>query len=101
MPEWLAAAPEMPQLMHDYLAQVTSGSLQLRIASEDLRLIEANSRRSARLAVPLVIGASLMIGATVLQALDTQAPRWCGLSLWALGLAAGAVIAFVAALRSR
>ncbi|MGB0133456.1 ubiquinone biosynthesis regulatory protein kinase UbiB [Dokdonella sp.] len=101
VPEWLAAAPDMPQLMHAYLEQVTSGSLQLRIASDDLRRIEAHSGHSARLAVPLVIGASLAIGAALLQALDTQAPRWSGLSLWAIGLAVGAIIAFFVAHRSR
>lgn len=101
VPEWLAAAPDMPQLMHDYLQQVTSGSLQLRIASEDLRKLEANSRHSSRIAVPLVIGATLAICAVLLQLLDREAPQLLGLSVWALGAAAGSVAGFVTALRSR
>jgi ubiquinone biosynthesis protein len=101
VPEWLAAAPDMPQLMHSYLEQVTSGSLQLRIASEDLRKLEANSRRSAGIAVPLVVGATLAICAVLLQVLDSQLPRWSGVSIGAAGLALGAAIGFIAAFRSR
>ena len=101
VPEWLAAAPDMPQLLHSYLQQVTSGSLQLRISSEDLRGLEANSRRAPQLAVHLTLAATLAICAVALQVLDTQTPRIGGLCVWAIGAAAASAIAFVAALRSR
>ena len=101
VPEWLAAAPDMPQLLHSYLEQVTSGHLQLRIASDDLRRIETHSRRSPQLAVRLTLAATLAICAVVLQVLDTQTPRIGGLCLWAIGAAMVSAIAFVAALRSR
>ena len=101
VPEWLAAAPDLPQLVHGYLEQVTSGKLELRIASEDLRRLEAQSRRSPRLAISLTVGATLALCAALLQVFDSSTARWHGLSLIALGAAALAVWAFVRALRTR
>ena len=101
IPEWLAAAPDMPQLAHSYLEQVTSGTLQLRIASEDLRRLEANSRRGPPLAARLTIGATFALCAVGLQVLDTQTLRMGGISAWAIAAALISAIAFVSALRSR
>ena len=101
VPEWLAAAPDLPQLVHGYLEQVTSGKLELRIASEDLHRLEAQSRRSPRLAISLTAGATLALCAALLQVFDSSTARWHGLSLIALGAAALAVWAFVRALRTR
>ncbi len=101
VPEWLAAAPDMPQLAHSYLEQVTTGTLQLRIASEDLRRLEANSRRGSPLAVRLTLGATFALCAVGLQVFDTQTQRVGGICVWAIGAAAVSAIAFVSALRSR
>ncbi|MFA7321481.1 MAG: ubiquinone biosynthesis regulatory protein kinase UbiB [Dokdonella sp.] len=101
VPEWLAAAPDMPQLAHSYLEQVTTGTLQLRIASEDLRRLEANSRRGSPLAVRLTLGATFALCAVGLQVFDTQTLRVGGICVWAIGAAAISAIAFVSALRSR
>jgi ubiquinone biosynthesis protein len=101
IPEWLAAAPDMPQLVHSYLEQVTTGQLEMRIASEDLRRLEARSRFGQRLAVSLTLGATLSVCAVLLQVFDTQATRIGGLSLWAIGAAVIAAGSFIAALRAR
>ena len=101
IPEWLAAAPDMPQLAHSYLQQVTNGTLQLRIASEDLRRLEANARRNSPLAVRLTIGATFALCAVALQVFDTQTLRVAGVCVWAIGAAAVSLVAFVSALRSR
>jgi len=101
VPEWLAAAPDMPQLVHSYLEQVTSGKLEVRIASEDLRRLEANSRRGPQLAVRLTIGATFAICAVLLQVLDTQTLRVVGVCAWAIGAAIVSAAGFIAALRSR
>ena len=101
IPEWLAAAPDMPQLAHSYLQQVTNGTLQLRIASEDLRRLEANARRNSPLAVRLTIGATFALCAVALQVFDTQTLRVGGVCVWAIGAAAVSLVAFVSALRSR
>lgn len=101
VPEWLAAAPDMPQLVHDYLQQATRGELSLRIGSDDLRRLHEDAHRSQRLALRLGLGATLAVVATLLQVFDTAAPRWHGLSLPALAGGLGALIAFVAAGRRR
>ena len=101
VPEWLAAAPDMPQLVHSYLEQVTTGKLEVRIASEDLRRLEMTSRRGPQLAVRLTLGATSALCAVVLQVLDTQTLRVGGLCVWAIAAAVVSMIAFIAALRSR
>ena len=101
IPEWLAAAPDMPQLLHSYLEQVTTGKLEVRIASEDLRRLEVNSRRGPPLAVYLTIGATAALCAVGLQVFDTQTLRFGGLCIWAIAAAAVSTFAFIAALRSR
>ncbi len=101
IPEWLAAAPDMPQLVHSYLEQVTSGKLEVRIASDDLRRLEANSRRGPQLAVRLTIGATFAVCAVLLQVLDTQTLRVGGVCAWAIGAAIMSAAGFIAALRSR
>jgi ubiquinone biosynthesis protein len=101
LPEWLAAAPDMPQLVHSYLEQATSGTLELRIASQDLRRLEANSRRGPQVATRLTIGATFAIVAVLLQLFDAHTSRLGGVSAWAIGTGLVSALAFIAALRSR
>ncbi len=49
VPEWLAAAPEMPQLVHAYLTQATPGSMELRVVSDDLKAMERRLLQGQRL----------------------------------------------------
>ncbi len=63
VPEWIAAAPDMPQLVHEWLAQATAGSMELRIASDDLKRIERRFRSGQRAALWLALGAALAVGA--------------------------------------
>jgi len=55
VPEWLAAAPEMPQLVHAYLAQATQGSMELRVVSDDLKQLAARTRHNQRLLAALCV----------------------------------------------
>ena len=68
---------------------------------EDLRRLEANSRRGSPLAVRLTLGATFALCAVGLQVFDTQTLRVGGIGVWAIGAAAISAIAFVSALRSR
>ncbi len=101
IPEWLAVAPEMPQLVHDWLEQATQGRGELRITSADLERLEARARVSQRLAATLTIGASFTLAAVLLQVFGGPAARFGEVSLAAIVAGAVAVIAFVAALRTR
>jgi len=99
VPEWLAAAPDMPQLVHDYLTLATRGKLELRIASDDLKAIDARVRRGQRAAVWLSLAGVLAasgIAAAVVSAVDL--PRSAGVWL-ALIAGAGAVAALIMASR--
>ena len=101
VPEWLTAAPEMPQLLHSYLDQVTRGQLQVRIASEDLRQLAAASRRGPPLAGLLALAGITSVCAVLFQLLDMHAPRFGGVSSLAIGATLVSALAFFAALRAR
>ena len=100
VPEWIAAAPDMPQLLHGYLAQATSGTMELRIASEDLKRIEHRAQLGQRVAVWLSLAISLAVGTTVLAVAGAD-PRWLGLPILAWITLAGAAAAFAIAARQR
>ena len=98
IPQWIAAAPDMPQLVHDYLALATRGKLELRIASDDLKAIEQRVRRGQRLAVLLALGGSLLI-AGVLAALVSLTEPSAALRVTAAVAIGASVVTLVAALR--
>ncbi|WP_395680211.1 ubiquinone biosynthesis regulatory protein kinase UbiB [Dokdonella sp.] len=94
VPEWIAAAPDMPQLVHGYLAQATSGTMELRIASDDLRRIERGLRRSQRMHSLFSLGCALALLAALLHYATPGAPP---LVVWLAG--SGAVLALMLAAR--
>jgi len=101
IPEWLAAAPDMPQLVHDYLTLATRGKLELRIASDDLKAIEQRARQSQRLAVLLAVAGSLLISGVLAGLVSLSEPSARGLR-WAAIVAIGAgVLTLLAARRPR
>ena len=65
VPEWLAAAPDMPQLVHSYLDQATRGALELRIASDDLRRLESRLARGQRIVAWLALGLCFALAAAL------------------------------------
>ncbi len=92
VPEWLAAAPDMPQLLHDYLRQATHGGIEMRVHSRDLANLHADARAGRAVAVPLALGATLLLSAVLLYVLDAPGARWLGvpLSAWLAALAGAA-----------
>ena len=98
-PEWLAAAPDMPQLVHDYLTLATRGKLELRIASDDLKAIERRARRGQRVAVLLAIGGSLLISGALAALSGFAGVTPSGLRIAAALAVGGGGLALIAALR--
>ncbi|ANB19743.1 Ubiquinone biosynthesis monooxygenase UbiB [Dokdonella koreensis DS-123] len=100
VPEWLAAAPDMPTLTHRLLEQATEGRLELRLASDDLKRLAGTARSDRRSAGWRMLGAALVVAAALLwtsapdtaRAGDVPWPAWLALL--------GATGAFFAALRS-
>ncbi|NND46014.1 MAG: ubiquinone biosynthesis regulatory protein kinase UbiB [Xanthomonadales bacterium] len=63
LPGWLSQAPDMPGLVHDYLARAVSGQQLTRIASEDLAsLRREHEHYHNRTLVALAGGASVLAG---------------------------------------
>lgn len=98
LPEWVAAAPDMPQLVHDYLTQATQGALELRIASDDLKRLELRARRGQRIAVWLSLGVSLGVAAVLIGLLADTGPRVAGVpaAAWIGALASAGAFAMAA-----
>ena len=75
VPEWLAAAPDMPRLLHDYLRQATHGGIGCVI-----RIWQpAPTRAPAAVAVP---AGRLPLSAVLLYALDAPRRALAGRFAW-------------------
>ena len=95
LPQWIAAAPEMPDLVHTYLKKAAAGDFDAARAKHSL--IEAEILRRARLRTAVIagIGASFVVAASLVYAL-TYASAWPWIAASALAVG---VVAFLIALR--
>jgi ubiquinone biosynthesis protein len=99
LPELVSQAPELPRLVHDYLAKAARGEQRLTIDSADLHRLAAGARPGAQRVALAVIGSGFTISASLLVALQTAGPRLGGLPVLALTMLAAAALAFLLALR--
>lgn len=90
-PEWLHAAPRMPELVYELLEQTVAGHTSVNFSSEDLSLLHAEARHIRRILAGGLLGATFGIGAILMWVLAPQQ----GIG-WPIGLGAAAVIAFAA-----
>jgi ubiquinone biosynthesis protein len=95
LPQWIAAAPEMPELIHTYFKKAATGDFDASRAKQSLLDVEILRRARLRTAVIAVIGASFVVAASLVYAL-TYASSWPWIAV--SGLAFG-VAAFLIALR--
>ncbi len=97
LPGWLLGAPEIPQLLHDYLRKAVAGDVALRMQSEDLAALAASSRAAQRQTVIALLGAALAICGVLLYAFHIGGRELLGLpvAVWIAG--GGALAAFIAA----
>jgi ubiquinone biosynthesis protein len=97
VPTWLAAAPEMPQLVHTYLKKAAAGDFDAARARDDEAKAAAD-RTATQSLIFAVIGATALLCATIIYALDVRLvhlPR----ALPASVIAVLGVLAFVLAWR--
>ncbi|MBS0456739.1 MAG: ubiquinone biosynthesis regulatory protein kinase UbiB [Proteobacteria bacterium] len=96
-PGWLLGAPEIPQMLHDYLRKAVTGQVHLRMQSDDLAELAATSRAAQRQTVLALLGATLAVCSVLLYAFHIGGHEWLGLPLtvWIAGV--GALVAFVMA----
>ncbi len=97
LPGWLLGAPEIPQLLHDYLRKAVNGQVALRMQSDDLAALAESSRAAQRQTVLALLGAALAIGGVLLYAFHLGGRELYGapLAVWVAGV--GSFVAFVAA----
>jgi len=99
VPEWLAAAPDMPQLVHDYLVLATRGKLELRVASDDLKAIEQRARRGQRMAVLLALAGALLVSGMLAVVVSFSAPSSPAMRLVPIVAIGAGLVALIVALR--
>ena len=97
-PKWGETLPVLPGLAYETLKLARSGEIEVRMRSEGIEQLRAEMRRSNQRSVLAVIGAALLIGASVVLGLGGEqhavlwgAPIWT----WILG-GAGVCLAFAA-----
>jgi ubiquinone biosynthesis protein len=71
LPGWLAQAPEIPGLVHDFLVKANSGQLLTRTTSEDAARSRQQQRVSRSKVLQVLAGGSLTIPGAILTALET------------------------------
>jgi ubiquinone biosynthesis protein len=71
LPGWLADAPEMPGLVHDFLVKANSGQLLTRTASEDAARSRQDQITANHKILRAVAGGSLSIPGAIMIALET------------------------------
>jgi ubiquinone biosynthesis protein len=67
LPEWLAAAPEMPQLVHAYLKKAAAGDFDAQRADLVRAHAERTSREAARTVSLALLGATSLLAAILLH----------------------------------
>jgi len=100
LPEWIAAAPEMPQLVHAFLHKAAAGDFDTTAPIARAALAQgADTRLSARIWLLTIFGATALLAAVILFALHAPGPRLLGQPLAAVGAAILGAGAFLAAWR--
>jgi len=99
LPELVRQAPELPRLVHAYLERAARGEQALVMRSDDLHRLADTTARSQRRVVWAVLGAGLVVGASVLLGLDAPGPHWGQVPSLTLVLTAAGIAAFALALR--
>lgn len=76
LPEWLAAAPEMPQLIHTYLKKAAAGDFDSRRGADVGARVEATARTTSRSLILALFGAAALLAAALLHLTGQTLPAW-------------------------
>ena len=95
LPEWLAAAPEMPQLVHAVLKKAAAGDFDAARESTLLARRERAQRDAARTISLALLGATGLFTAVLIGVFGLRGAWWHGQSTLTLAAAAVGVGAFV------
>jgi ubiquinone biosynthesis protein len=99
LPEWTAAVPELPELMHSALRRAAAGELQSASHAAEVAQRERLAREQRRHLVTLIFGATALLIAALLYVFDARGLHVMHQSVAALVSAAAGTVAFVVAWR--
>ncbi len=91
LPAWSERLPELPELLHHTLQQVSDGKLRVQWESSELRKLRKQMHRSTQRTLAAILGGSFLISASVIYGLDGFMPFMVGeapLISWILGTVA-------------
>ena len=100
LPEWFAAAPEIPELVRTYLRKAAAGDFDAVRAADLAARNAATARRAVRGAILATLGAVAAFAAALFYVFDAPGLRVGGVPASAWFAATVAVAAFTAAWRS-
>jgi len=102
LPEWLAVAPQMPELIHATLQRAAAGELTLRAQTAALEQNERLARAQRRQLAVLPLAAASLVSAALLYAFDTHGALWMHVpvSAW-IALIVSATVFFVSWRRAK
>ncbi|MBS0568044.1 MAG: ubiquinone biosynthesis regulatory protein kinase UbiB [Proteobacteria bacterium] len=102
LPEWLAAVPDLPDLVHSTLQRAAAGELTLQAQTAALEQNERLARMQRRQLAVLPLAAASLVSAALLYAFDTRGALWAHVpvSAW-IALAVSAITFFIAWRRAR
>jgi ubiquinone biosynthesis protein len=88
LPEWLHHAPQFPELVRDALRQIGRGEQRMLDDPQALRQQRENARRQQTMLAGSLLGATLLIAATLLWTLAPQHGIWLPIMSAGAGLLA-------------
>ena len=96
LPEWIAAVPDLPGLVHATLQRAAAGDLTLQAQTAALEQNERLARAQRRQLAVLPLAAASLLSAALLYAFDVHGAQWLHVpvSAW-IALAVSAVAFFV------
>jgi len=95
LPEWLAAAPEMPQLVHTYLKKAAAGDFDASRETALLARRERAQRDAARTVSIALLGVTALFSAVLISVFGLRGVYWHGQSTLTALTGAVGVFAFV------
>ncbi|HET8941084.1 MAG TPA: ubiquinone biosynthesis regulatory protein kinase UbiB [Rudaea sp.] len=100
LPEWIAAAPQMPQLIHGFLEKAAAGDFDTDKREQTLARREMLARANRRLLVWIAAGSTASIAGVLLCSLDVHGPHLFGYPLIGWFASSIGAIAFILAWRA-
>jgi len=95
LPEWLAVAPEMPQLVHTYLKKAAAGDFDASRETALLARRERAQRDAARTVSIALLGVTALFSAVLISVFGLRGVYWHGQSTLTALTGAVGVVAFV------